>query len=170
MPTKPLSATKIRTIIALYWVSRLSYRELSKVFNVSSSTVGKYLSAFDRSGISLAQTRLLTDQALRELPCPSRPLHRSRRHEILMRSFPVIHQCLISRTTTLLCEWQCYRNQHPSGYSYSQFTNLYGQWLASNGHWRCMKTRRTNGFIALSFTKILRALVYCVAHTEPLGN
>jgi len=74
MPTKPLSATKIRTIIALHWVSRLSYRELSKVFNVSSSTVGKYLSAFDRSGISLAQTRLLTDQALRELLCPSRPL------------------------------------------------------------------------------------------------
>ena len=72
MPTKPLSATKIRTIIALHWVSRLSYRELSKVFNVSSSTVGKYLSAFDRSGISLAQTRLLTDQALRELPCPAR--------------------------------------------------------------------------------------------------
>jgi DNA-directed RNA polymerase specialized sigma24 family protein len=48
MPTKPLSANKIRNIIALHWVSRLSYRELSKVFNVSSSTVGKYLSAFDR--------------------------------------------------------------------------------------------------------------------------
>jgi transposase len=65
MPTKPLSANKIRNIIALHWVSRLSHRELSKGFNVSSSTVGKYLSAFDRSAISLAETRLLTDQALR---------------------------------------------------------------------------------------------------------
>jgi len=86
----PISANKIRNIIALHWVSRLSYRELSKVFNVSSSTVAKYLSAFDRSAISLAETRLLTDQALRELLCPPRPLHHSRRREVHMQSFPVI--------------------------------------------------------------------------------
>jgi len=132
MPTKSLSANKIRNIIALHWVSRLSNRELSKVFNVSSSTVGKYLSAFDRSALLPAETRLLTDQALRELLCPLRPLHHSRRHEVLMQSFPVIHQCLNSRTNTLLYEWQRYRNQHSSGYGYSQFANLYGQWLASN--------------------------------------
>jgi len=86
----PISANKIRNIIALHWVSRLSYRELSKVFNVPSSTVAKYLSAFDRSAISLAETRLLTDQALRELLCPPRPLHHSRRREVHMQSFPVI--------------------------------------------------------------------------------
>jgi len=38
---KPLSATKLRNIIAHHVASRLSYRDLSGVFNVSSGTVGK---------------------------------------------------------------------------------------------------------------------------------
>src|SRR5215831_14265609 len=82
MPTKPLSANKLRNIIALHAVSRLSHRQISRVFNVSSSTVGKYLSAFDQSSTSFWETRLLTDQGLRELLCPPRLLQHSRRQEM----------------------------------------------------------------------------------------
>jgi hypothetical protein len=66
MPTKPLSASKLRNIIALHVASRLSYRDLSRVFNVSSGTVGKCIAAFERSWLSLAKARRLTDRALRE--------------------------------------------------------------------------------------------------------
>jgi hypothetical protein len=46
MPARSLSAQKIRNIITLNAHSRSSYRELSRLSDVASSTVGKYLSAF----------------------------------------------------------------------------------------------------------------------------
>lgn len=132
MPARTLSAHKIRNIITLHALSGPSYRELSRLFDVSSSTVGKYLSAFERSSISLAETRRLTDQAFRQLLSAPRPLQRTRRHKTLIELFPAIHQSLNSRATTLLEQWHNYRKQRPAGYCYSQFANLYGQWLSAN--------------------------------------
>ena len=131
----PISANKIRNIIALHWVSRLSYRELSKVFNVSSSTVAKYLSAFDRSAISLAETRLLTDQALRSCYVHLDLCITVADARYTCSLFPLSHQCLNSRTTTLLYEWQRYRNQHSSATATlsSQICTGNG-WRATNWH------------------------------------
>jgi hypothetical protein len=132
MPARTLSARKIRNIITLHPLCGPSYRELSRLFDVSSSTVGKYLSAFERSSISLAETRHLSDQALCQLLCPSRPFKRTPRHQTLIQLFPAIHQSLNSHATTLVEQWQSYRKQRPAGYCYSQFVNLYGQWLSAN--------------------------------------
>src|SRR5262245_17394867 len=114
MPARALSANKIRNIITLHALSHLSHRELSRLFDVSPSTARKYLSAFERSSISFAESRRLTDQDLkRSLLPPRRELPRNGRHEALIELFPLIHQCL----------------KDPS---YSQFTNLYGHWLSTN--------------------------------------
>jgi transposase len=157
MPARALSAHKVRNIITLHALSRPSYRELSRLFDVSSSTVGKYLSAVERSSISLAKIRRLADEALRQLLCPPRLLSRSRRHETLIESFPAIHQCLNSHATTLLEQWRRYRNQRPTGYCYSQFANLYRQWLSTNllpRPRRNSRPRRNCWAIALSIEDI----------------
>jgi hypothetical protein len=58
--------------------------------------------------------------------------HRNNRHRVLFKLFPAIHRSLGKRETYLLDEWRAYCGQYPNGYRYSQFTNLYTQWLAAN--------------------------------------
>lgn len=151
MPATTLSARKIRDIITLHALSHPSYRELSRLFDVSSSTVGKYVSAFERSSISLASTRRLPDELLRQLLSPPRPLSRSCRHQKLIESFPTTHQCLNNHATTLLVQWRNYRQQCPTGYCYSQFANRYKQWLSAN---LLQRPRRNFWAICLSIEDI----------------
>jgi transposase len=49
MPAKSIPTQTIRNIITLRALSHLSCRELSTLFDVAASTVGTYLSAFERS-------------------------------------------------------------------------------------------------------------------------
>jgi hypothetical protein len=44
-------------------------------------------------------------------------------------------------STSLLEEWHGYRKQHSGGYGYSQFTNLYGQWLSTKNLARHCRSR-----------------------------
>src|SRR5215831_18876846 len=150
MPARSLSAQKIRNIITLNAHSRSSYRKLSRLFDVASSTVGKYLSAFARSSISVADTRRLSDQELKRSLLPHRAKQTSDRHRALTKLFPIVHQCLNDPSTSLLEEWQSYRKQYPAGYCYSQFSNLYGQWLSTNRLQRLKKPPRRRWAMGLS--------------------
>jgi hypothetical protein len=71
MPDRTLSAQTIRNIITLHALSHLSYRELSRLLHIAPSTVGKYLSAFERSSLSHAKTRGLSDEGLVDLLSPA---------------------------------------------------------------------------------------------------
>ena len=134
MPARTVSAQKIRNVITLHALSDPSYRELSRLFDVSPSTVGKYLLAFERSPLSLAKTRCLSDQALIAVLSPASPVQQpSRRHRTLLGLFPAIHQSLSDPTTSLLDQWKRYRRQQPHGLCYSRFVQLYAKWLSTNG-------------------------------------
>ena len=116
MPARTVSAQKIRNVITLHALSDPSYRELSRLFDVSSTTVGKYLLAFERSALSLANTRCLSDQALIAVLSPASPVQQpSRRHRTLLGLFPAIHQSPSDPTTSLLDQWKRYRRQQPHG-------------------------------------------------------
>src|SRR5262245_47532877 len=62
-------------------------------------------------------------------------------------------------STSLLEEWQNYRKQHPAGYCYFQFSNLYGQWLSTNRLKRLKKPLRSRWAKELSTEdiKVLKA-------------
>ena len=116
MPARTVSAQKIRNVITLHALSDPSYRELSRLFDVSPSTVGKYLLAFERSALTLAKTRGLSDQALIAVLSPTPPVQQpSRRHRTLLGLYPAIHQSLSDPTTSLLDQWKRYRRQQPHG-------------------------------------------------------
>ena len=104
MPTKAVPAQTIRNIITLRGISHLSYRELSRLFNVSSSTVGKYLYSFERSSLSLAKMRRLDNKALVERLSPPRVRPPKCRHNRLLGLFPDIHQSPSEPTTSLLID------------------------------------------------------------------
>src|SRR5215831_20289376 len=130
MPTKAVPAQTIRNIITLRGISHLSYRELSRLFNVSSSTVGKYLYSFERSSLSLAKMRRLDNKALVERLSPPRVRPPKCRHNRLLGLFPDIHQSLRDTKTSLLDQWKRYNRKQPHALGYSRFAQLYSQWLS----------------------------------------
>src|SRR5215472_8451994 len=133
MPARTPSAQTIRNIITLHALTRLSYRALSRLSDVSKTTVGKYLSAFERSSLSLARTRRLSDKELLGLLSPTSVRQPSRRHGALVGLLPAIHQRLSDPTTSLLDQWKLYKWQYPHGLGYSRVAQLYGEWLSANG-------------------------------------
>jgi len=132
MPTRTPSAQTIRNIITLHALTRLSYRQLSRLSDVSKTTVGKYLSAFERSSLSLAKARRLSDKELHALLSPTSVRQPSRRHGTLIGLLPVIHQRLSDPTTSLLDQWKLYMRKHPQGLGYSRVAQLYAEWLSTN--------------------------------------
>jgi hypothetical protein len=133
MPAKSLPAQTIRNIITVRSLSHLSYRELSALIGVSRTSVGTYLRAFERSSLTLGMMRRLSDEALLRLLLPTSAPKQSYRQNTLLRLFPRIHQNFSDPTTSLLDQWQSYKQQHPQGLGYSRFTQLYGEWLSNNG-------------------------------------
>jgi hypothetical protein len=69
MPARSLSAQKIRNIITLNVHSRSSYRELSRLFDVASSTAGNPTSP--GVGLALGQHRNSCVVAMQPLGCKS---------------------------------------------------------------------------------------------------
>jgi transposase-like protein len=133
MPTKSLPVQTIRNIITLRSLSRLSYRELSALFDTSHTSVGTYLRKFGQSSLSLEKTRRLSDEALLDLLLPSSVRQSSYQHVTLLNLFPVVHENLSDPTTSLLDQWKLYKRKHTQGLRYSRFTQLYSEWLSTNG-------------------------------------
>src|SRR5262245_3880137 len=133
MPAKSLPAQIIRNIITQRSISRLSYRELSALLDASHTSVGTYLRAFGRSSLSLDKTRRLSDEALLNLLLPSSVRQPSYRHVTLLRILSVVHENLSEPTTSLLDQRKLYKQQHPRGLRYSRFTQVYSEWLSTNG-------------------------------------
>src|SRR5215475_12044768 len=113
MPPRTPSAQTIREIITLHALTRLSYRQLSRLSDVSKTTVGKYLSAFERSSLSLRKARRLSDKELHALLSPTSVRPPSRRQRTLIGLLPAIHQRLSDATTSLLDQWKLYKRQYP---------------------------------------------------------
>src|SRR5262245_46851192 len=123
MPAKSLPAQIIRNIITQRSISRLSYRELSALFDASHTSVGTYLRAFGRSSLSLDKTRRLSDEALLELLLPSSVRQTSYRYSTLVGLFSGIHENLSDPTTSLPDQWKLYKRQHSNGLRYSRFAH-----------------------------------------------
>ena len=107
MPAKSLPVQTIRNIITLRSISRLSYRELSALFDASRTSVGTYLRKFGQSSLSLEETRRLSDEALLDLLLPSSVRQPSYQHVTLSNLFPVVHENLSDPTISLLDNGNC---------------------------------------------------------------
>lgn len=117
---------KIKQIILLKEKTGLSIRDISKAVNVPPSTVDDYLKRFKRSELSLKdmETNSFTEiynQLFEEKS-------RSPRRKKHLPDFVQIHQELKQKHVTRQLLWEEYRQQHPDGYSYTQYCELYNLW------------------------------------------
>jgi len=129
MSAKRLSMRKTREIIRLKHTTDLSDRRIAAACDVSPSTVGAVARAAEKSGLSWPLPEDLSDSRLE-----SRLFDNDR--ERLSQTCPRPDMERIARElkrkhVTLQLLWEEYRREHPHGYSYSRFCELFREWKGS---------------------------------------
>lgn len=120
----------VKDILRLKFHNQLSLREIARSCGLPASTVGDYLQRAEAAQLTWPLPEGLTDAELRarltgatgasESP-PPKPLP----------DWPAIHQQLRRKSVTLQLLWQEYCQEHPDGYRYSRFCELYHRWAGT---------------------------------------
>lgn len=117
---------KIREILRLKYLLKLTHREISHSLNISAGTVGEYISLAKVAGIaSWPLPEAMDEEALYEV------LYRPVKDKKAFRPRPDydhIHQELRRKGVTLLLLWREYRDQHPNGLGYTRFCCGYNKY------------------------------------------
>ena len=124
-----LSMRKIKEVLRLSSHGELSARQVAQSLNISRSAVKEYQERAKRAGLSWPLPDLLSEQELEEKLFPS-PLTVGCPAKALP-DFDYIYQELKTHkkfNLTLDLLWREYKEQHPEGYQYTQFSVLYRRW------------------------------------------
>lgn len=117
---------KIRETLRLHFDSRLGQRPIARCLNISRTTVGDYLHRAKMAGLGWPLPEDLSDQQLYNLLFPpAAPVLTSDRP---LPDCSYLHTELKRKGVTLMLLWEEYQSEHPQGYRYSHFCELYRQW------------------------------------------
>jgi len=121
---------KTKEVLRLKYCTDLSNRQIATSLGIARSTVADYLQRAEQAGIGwplpegLSETEL--EQRLFSTPQLAGDSHRA------APDWSHIHEQMKRKGVTLTLLWQEYKEQHPQeGYQYSQFANLYRQWVCT---------------------------------------
>jgi transposase len=135
---------KIKETLRLSYQCGLSRRQVARSIKASRSTVADYLYRAERAGIGWPLPDDLTDQELEQRLFPSQAtLVLSAKP---LPDFDYIYRELKAHkkfNLTLDCLWREYKEQHPDGYQYSQFCDLYRRWRGKLDY--CMRQDHRGG-------------------------
>ena len=117
---------KVREVLRLRHALGLSYREISEALSVGKSSAGEIVRRAEVVGLTWPLPQLFDDDGELERRLftapgdaqPQRPAP----------DWAKLHEELKRRSVTLVLLWQEYRAEHPDGYAYSRFCDLYGEW------------------------------------------
>ncbi len=104
-----------------------SNRKVAQILSISRNTVNEYVQFFE--GLSLGYHELsgLDDRRLNEL-LPAKSETSQSRYEQLSKHFDYFGEEIKKPGCTLLILWHWYKEKHPKGYGYTQFTQHYNSW------------------------------------------
>lgn len=124
MAANRLLMRKLREILRLKHESGLPHRAIARACSVGVGTVSLYLKRAAEAGLSWPLPAELDDASLeaRLFSQPVRPRHRARPDLVQ------VHQELKRPGVTLQLLWHEYLQDHPGGYSYSRFCEIYQAW------------------------------------------
>lgn len=129
MAQKRTPMKKIREIIRLSEIGKLSIRQIARALKVSRPVVNQYLIDFRAVGLSYDQIKDMSDSKL--LSIFEKKKEKNNRYEDLLERFPYITKELKRTGVTLYNLWEEYSRENPAGYSYSQFCYHYQVWRNS---------------------------------------
>ena len=127
MAKRRLSMRKIKEVLRLKWAHKLSNRKIAKSCFVSRSTVADYLLRAKLAGLSWPLDPELDDAAIENLLFPV--TNKSVPAESRMPDMEYLYRELKRKSVTMQLLWYEYKQINPDGYQYSQFCNLYRQWV-----------------------------------------
>ena len=126
MANTRLSMRKIKEVLRLTHDGALNTRQIALSLNISRSTVKDYQARAQKAGFSWPLPEDLTEEALEEKLFP--PLVGTQAPAKALPDFDYIYRELKTHkkfNLTLDQLWREYREQHPQGYQYSQYCQLY---------------------------------------------
>ena len=126
MTQERLTMRKMREVLRLKWECGLSNRAIARSCSISHSTVGEYVRRAEEAGLTWPLPSDLGEDELFERLFPKPADGGSR--VISCPDWEWVHAELRKKSVTLRLLWVEYREEHPSGYGYSQFCALYRQW------------------------------------------
>ncbi len=127
MAKERLSMRKIKEILRLKWACSLSNRQIGISCSISHSTVADYILRAKLDGLSWPLEPGMDDAALENLlfPVTQNAVAANRQ----MPDMEYLYQEMKKKSVTLQLLWYEYKQANPDGYQYSQFCNLYRQWV-----------------------------------------
>ncbi len=130
MATERLSMRHTREILRQKWLLGRSHREVAHSLRVGLGTITSTVHRAEAAGLDWAQIQALADDALQAR------LYGPRRVAEADRPLPdcaYIHTERRKAGVTLELLHLEYLEQHPGGYRYTQFCDIYRRWLARRG-------------------------------------
>ena len=117
---------KIKEVLRLHFETRLSERQISKICALGKGTVRRFLKRAEVAALSWPLPPGWDDAALEKklFPPPPPPSAGQRPQP----DYATVHKELKGPNVTLQLLWEEYKQEHPTGYSYSRFSELYGEW------------------------------------------
>ena len=126
MPAERITMRKVKEVLRLKFDAELSNRQIAQSCSMGHSTVGEYIRRFRQASLSWPLPEDIDDNHLEQLLFPQPQLGSS--HIRPVPDCAYIHRELRRKGVTLMLLWQEYKQQHPQGYQYSQFCDLYRRW------------------------------------------
>lgn len=127
MPTRRVMMRHVREILRLSLDARLSTRAVAEHVRTGATTVRDTLRRFDQSGLSWPLPPEIGDADLEER-LYGVPGVKPGRRKLPEPDWPVVARELKRKHVTLQVLWEEYRAEHPDGYRYSRFCDLFRRW------------------------------------------
>src|SRR5579885_1583106 len=128
LPMKRLSMRKLKEVLRLRYELGLGQRQIARSCSIGQATVHEYLKRAQAAGDAWPLAEGWDDRRLEEALFGPTP----RRADLSPRptpDFAELHEELQRHPhLTLQLVWEEYRRDHPDGYAYSRFCELYREW------------------------------------------
>jgi len=125
MAKKRLSMRKVREVLRLKHLG-LSIRAIARACSIGKETVREYLCRASEGGLCWPLPEELDDEALEQQLFPSVIKIYGKRS---CPNWELIHQELRKKGVTRKLLWTEYKEENSDYYGYSQFCELYSQWV-----------------------------------------
>jgi transposase len=125
MPAKRLSVRKIREVLRLH-ASGKRNRTIAVCCGIGRSAVAEYLRRAADAGLMWPLPPGLSDAAIEQRLFPPPPTRAIR--DRILPDWHWVFKELKNKGVTQFLLWQEYLEQHPQGYQYSWFCDLYREW------------------------------------------
>lgn len=127
MAKERLSMRKIKEVLRLYFEHQQSIRQIAQSCNIARSTVPEYLHRAEQAGVTWPLPEEMDDATLENRLFPPQALIPQEKRQ--MPPMGYLHQERKKKGVTLMLLWHEYKQANPDGYQYSQFCDLYRQWV-----------------------------------------